>query len=200
VFDTSKIRKLDEYRFLIPKEARSDMRTNAVIYANDRLMAQIAKDLSLEQAMNVATLPGIVGDSLAMPDIHQGYGFPIGGVAATDYNTGVVSPGGVGFDINCGVRLLASPLTRAEAEPRIRDLINQIFHDVPCGTGKESQLSMASASRPTWNFAKRKVECRELIQSRSASAPRSAAVHRPAVSAAAITFWKCSTCRKFLTA
>jgi tRNA-splicing ligase RtcB len=145
VFDTSKIRKLDEYRFLIPKDARSDMRTNAVVYANDRLMAQIAKDLSLEQAVNVATLPGIVGDSLAMPDIHQGYGFPIGGVAATDYKTGVVSPGGVGFDINCGVRLLASPLTRSEAGTRVRDLINQIFRDVPCGTGKESQLRLTHA-------------------------------------------------------
>lgn len=143
MLDTSKIRKLDEYRFLIPKETRGDMRTNAVIYANDRLMAQISKDLSLEQAVNVATLPGIVGDSLAMPDIHQGYGFPIGGVAATDYRTGVVSPGGVGFDINCGVRLLASPLTRAEVQPLIRELINQMFRDIPCGTGKESQLRLS---------------------------------------------------------
>jgi RNA-splicing ligase RtcB len=145
MFDTSKIRKLDEYRYLIPKEARSDMRTNAVVYANEKLLAAILKDLSLEQAVNVATLPGIVGDSLAMPDIHQGYGFPIGGVAATDYKTGVVSPGGVGFDINCGVRLLASPLTRAEVAPRIRDLVNQLFRDVPCGTGKESQLLLTHA-------------------------------------------------------
>ena len=145
MFDTSKIRKLDEYRYQIPKETRSDMRTNAVIYANEKLMAQIAKDLSLEQAVNVATLPGIVGDALAMPDIHQGYGFPIGGVAATDYKTGVVSPGGVGFDINCGVRLLATPLTRAEVQPQIRELVNQMFRDVPCGTGKESQLRLSHA-------------------------------------------------------
>jgi tRNA-splicing ligase RtcB len=145
MFDTSKIRKLDDYRYIIPKEARSDMRTNAVVYANEKLLAAILKDLSIEQAVNVATLPGIVGDSLAMPDIHQGYGFPIGGVAATDYKTGVVSPGGVGFDINCGVRLLASPLTRAEVAPRIRDLVNQLFRDVPCGTGKESQLLLTHA-------------------------------------------------------
>src|ERR1051325_7640035 len=143
MFDTSKIRKLDGYRYQIPKDARSDMRTNAVIYASEKLLAQIVKDLSLEQAINVETSPGVVGDSLAMPDIHQGYGFPIGGVTATDYKTGVVSPGGVGFDINCGVRLLASPLTRAEAGPHVRDLINQIFRDVPCGTGKESQLRLS---------------------------------------------------------
>jgi len=145
VFDTSKIRKLDEYRYQIPKGTRSDMRTNAVIYASEKLLAQIVKDLSLEQAVNVATLPGIVGDSLAMPDIHQGYGFPIGGVAATDYQTGVVSPGGVGFDINCGVRLLATPLTRSEVAPRIRDLVNQMFRDVPCGVGRESQLRLSHA-------------------------------------------------------
>ena len=145
MFDTSKIRKLDEFRYLIPKGTRSDMRTNAVIYASEKLLAQIVKDLSLEQAVNVATLPGIVGDSLAMPDIHQGYGFPIGGVAATDYQTGVVSPGGVGFDINCGVRLLATPLTRSEVAPRIRDLVNQMFRDVPCGVGRESQLRLSHA-------------------------------------------------------
>src|SRR3970040_1069046 len=145
MFDTSPIRKLDDYRYLIPKEARSDMRTNAVVYANEKLLAAIMKDLSLEQAVNVATLPGIVGDSLAMPDIHQGYGFPIGGVAATDYKTGVVSPGGVGFDINCGGRLLGTPLTRAQAQPQIRELVNQMFRDVPCGTGKESQLRLSHA-------------------------------------------------------
>jgi tRNA-splicing ligase RtcB len=145
MFDTSHIRKLDDYRYLIPKETRSDMRTNAVVYANEKLLTAILKDLSLEQAVNVATLPGIVGDSLAMPDIHQGYGFPIGGVAATDYKTGVVSPGGVGFDINCGVRLLASPLKRGQVEPQVRDLVNQIFRDVPCGTGKESLLRLSHA-------------------------------------------------------
>ena len=145
MFDTSRIRKLDDYRYLIPRETRSDMRTDAVIYANERLLAAILKDLSLEQAVNVATLPGIVGPSLAMPDIHQGYGFPIGGVASTDWKTGVVSPGGVGFDINCGVRLLASPLLRLEVEPRVRELVNQMFRDVPCGVGGESLLRLGHA-------------------------------------------------------
>ena len=145
MFDTSRIRKLDDYRYLIPKETRSDMRTDAIVYASEKLLAAILKDLSLEQAVNVATLPGIVGPSLAMPDIHQGYGFPIGGVAATDWKTGVVSPGGVGFDINCGVRLLASPLTRTEVAPRLEELVNQMFRDVPCGTGKESLLRLSHA-------------------------------------------------------
>ena len=144
MFDTSRIRKLDEHRYMIPKESRSDMRTNAVIYASERLMAAIRKDLSLEQAVNVATLPGIVGDALAMPDIHQGYGFPIGGVAAIDYRKGVVSPGGVGFDINCGVRLLATSLTREEVALRIRELIQQLFRDIPCGIGREGAVPVDS--------------------------------------------------------
>ena len=94
------IQKLDDYRWKIPKGFRPGMQTDAVVYASEELLGHILKDLSLEQAVNVATLPGIVGTSLAMPDIHQGYGFPIGGVAATDFSDGVVSPGGVGFDIN----------------------------------------------------------------------------------------------------
>lgn len=106
-----------------------------MVYASEALMTQIRKDLSLEQAMNVATLPGIVGSSLAMPDIHQGYGFPIGGVAAMDCDGGVVSPGGVGFDINCGVRLVRTTLEEGEVRPRLRDLVEQIFRDVPCGVG-----------------------------------------------------------------
>src|ERR1035437_4635175 len=85
--------------------------------------------------MNVATLPGIAGPSLAMPDMHQGYGFPIGGVAAMDEDHGVVSPGGVGFDINCGVRLVRTSLEVGEVRARLRPLIDQIFRDVPCGTG-----------------------------------------------------------------
>ncbi len=111
------------------------MRTDVIVYASDALMAQIRKDLSLEQAMNVATLPGIAGPSLAMPDIHQGYGFPIGGVAAMDWESGVVSPGGVGFDINCGVRLVRTTLHQQDVRPKLKELINQAFRDVPCGAG-----------------------------------------------------------------
>jgi tRNA-splicing ligase RtcB len=93
--------------------------------------------------MNVASLPGIVGPSLAMPDIHQGYGFPIGGVAATDWETGVVSPGGVGFDINCGVRLIRTSLTAGEVRPRLREVIDQVFRDVPCGAGGEGPVQVS---------------------------------------------------------
>jgi tRNA-splicing ligase RtcB len=129
------VEAIDAYRYRIPRDARRGMRTEVVIYASEQLMNHIRTDLSLEQAMNVATLPGIVGPSLAMPDIHQGYGFPIGGVAAIDVEEGVVSPGGVGFDINCGVRLVGTTLHEADARSRLRELINQVFRDVPCGAG-----------------------------------------------------------------
>src|SRR3954466_15669930 len=127
------IEQIDAFRHRIARDETRGMRTDVVVYASEALLGQIRKDLSLEQAMNVATLPGIVGSSLAMPDIHQGYGFPIGGVAAMDAHSGVVSPGGVGFDINCGVRLVRTTLTEEEARPKLRELINQIFRDVPCG-------------------------------------------------------------------
>src|SRR5271157_6249782 len=118
---------IDALRHRIPRDEARGMRTDVIVYASEALMAQIRKDLSLEQAMNVATLPGIVGSSLAMPDIHQGYGFPIGGVAAMDWEHGVVSPGGVGFDINCGVRLVRTTLDESEVRPRLGALIDQIF-------------------------------------------------------------------------
>ncbi len=104
---------IDAVRYRIARDPRRGMLTDVRVYASRTLIEQIRRDLSLEQAMNVATLPGIVGPSLAMPDIHQGYGFPIGGVAATDWEQGVVSPGGVGFDINCGVRLIRTSLAAA---------------------------------------------------------------------------------------
>ena len=129
------IEAIDAWRYRIPRDESRGMRTDVRVYASAALMEQIRKDLSLEQAMNVATLPGIVGSSLAMPDIHQGYGFPIGGVAAMDWEHGVVSPGGVGFDINCGVRLVRTTLEESEVRPRLGALIDQIFRDVPCGAG-----------------------------------------------------------------
>jgi tRNA-splicing ligase RtcB len=130
-----RIESIDALRHRIPRDESRGMRTDVIVYASEALMEHIRKDLSLEQAMNVATLPGIVGASLAMPDIHQGYGFPIGGVAAMDADHGVVSPGGVGFDINCGVRLVRSTLHAPEVRPKLRELIDQIFRDVPCGAG-----------------------------------------------------------------
>jgi len=141
----NQLRKLDRYRWLVPRSTRSGMHTDALIYADEQLLENILGDSSIEQAMNVACLPGIVGRSLAMPDIHQGYGFPIGGVAATDFHHGVISPGGVGFDINCGVRLLGSTLDRDDVTPKIRELVNQLFRDVPSGTGSEGTVPCSFA-------------------------------------------------------
>ncbi len=142
--DRSQLQRIDENRWLVPRTLRPGMLTDALIYADDRLIEPILHDLSIEQAMNVACLPGIAGRSLAMPDIHQGYGFPIGGVAATDWTRGVVSPGGVGFDINCGVRLMATNLKRDEVTPKLRELVNQLFRDVPSGTGSQGHVECRS--------------------------------------------------------
>lgn len=131
------IQKLDDYRYLVPKSFRDGMKVEGLIYANDELIKAIEHDQTVMQVANVATLPGLVGRSLAMPDAHQGYGFAIGGVAAADIQTGVVSAGGVGFDINCGVRLLRSDLSLADVMPKLDPLLNQMFRDIPCGTGRK---------------------------------------------------------------
>ena len=141
---TFELEAIDELRHRIPRDGRRGMRTDVVIYASPALIDHIRKDLSLEQAVNVATLPGIAGPSLAMPDIHQGYGFPIGGVAAMDVEHGVVSPGGVGFDINCGVRLVRTSLAESDVRPRLRDLLNQLFRDVPCGAGGSGSIRIGA--------------------------------------------------------
>jgi len=123
-------------RWRIPRSYKPGMRVDGLIYADEVLIERIRGDNAPEQVANVATLPGIVRASLAMPDIHWGYGFPIGGVAAMDPEEGgVVSPGGVGYDINCGVRLVRSDLAREDVAPRIDDLLARIFRTVPCGVG-----------------------------------------------------------------
>jgi len=128
------IEKIGENVWRIPREG--DMRVPAVVYASDRLLDDIRRDQTLLQARNVACLPGIVRMSYVMPDGHQGYGFPIGGVAAFDPDEGIVSPGGVGYDINCGVRLLKTDFTEAEVTGRRRELLSGIFGAVPAGVGK----------------------------------------------------------------
>ena len=144
LLEMRQLEKLDDYRWLVPRGTKSGMLTDALVYADETLVKDLLKDLSLEQAINVAMLPGIVGRSLAMPDIHQGYGFPIGGVAATDPDSGgVISPGGVGFDINCGVRLLASTLTLDDVQPKIRELVNQLFRDIPSGAGHSGFIQIS---------------------------------------------------------
>jgi tRNA-splicing ligase RtcB len=138
------LKKIGEHRYLIPKGFREGMTVEGLIYANEELVRQIEKDQTMMQVANVATLPGLVGRSLAMPDAHQGYGFAIGGVAAADIETGVVSAGGVGFDINCGVRLLASDMSLDELKPKLDALLNQMFRDIPCGTGKKGVIGALS--------------------------------------------------------
>ena len=128
---------IDETLYEIPADARPDMRVPARVFADEELLAAIEGDRSHEQLQNVATLPGIVEAALAMPDIHQGYGFPVGGLAATDLPDGVVSPGGVGYDINCGVRLLALPLTGEELGNRREALVHELSRAIPAGAGKK---------------------------------------------------------------
>jgi tRNA-splicing ligase RtcB len=136
---SSQLHRIDETLWEIPAEARSDMRVPARVFADEDLLEGIVGDRSLEQLQNVATLPGIVDAALAMPDIHQGYGFPIGGVAATAVPEGVVSPGGVGYDINCGVRLLALPLSAAELGARREVLVHEISRAIPAGAGRHGE-------------------------------------------------------------
>src|SRR5574341_32694 len=127
------VEQLDAYRWRVPRT--SGMRTDCRIFADAELMHDLEGDQCVQQVINVAHLPGIVGPSIAMPDIHWGYGFPIGGVAAFDEREGVVSPGGVGYDINCGVRLLTTPLTLDEARPKLRQLADTLYRQIPSGVG-----------------------------------------------------------------
>jgi tRNA-splicing ligase RtcB len=128
----------------IPKSYRQDMRVPVRIYADDHLIEDALGDKSIEQAVNAATLPGLVGHVLVMPDVHQGYGFPIGGVAATLLPDGVISPGGIGYDINCGVRLLASRITAEEAEPHLGDLASALYANCPSGVGVKGSVPLTS--------------------------------------------------------
>ncbi len=139
---TGPLEKIDEYRWRIPKSYKAGMRVPGIIYADEDMVKQIQEEQALEQVANVAFLPGIVDYSLAMPDIHWGYGFPIGGVAAMKVDDGVVSPGGVGFDINCGVRLLRTNLTQEEVRPKIKELIDSLYNSVPSGVGSRGKIRL----------------------------------------------------------
>lgn len=138
------LKKITDNIFEIPQSFRPDMRVPARVFATELMLKEIIRDRSLEQLVNVATLPGIQKYALAMPDIHQGYGFPIGGVAAMAIDNGVVSPGGIGYDINCGVRLLVSNLTYAEVKPHIEALATALFKAIPSGVGKAGYLKITA--------------------------------------------------------
>ena len=129
------LERIDAVRWRIPRDPARGMRVDGVVFADDVLMEELRDDPALEQVANVATLPGIVGASLGMPDIHWGYGFPVGGVAATRLADGVVSPGGIGFDINCGVRLLRSNLSGDDIRAHADRLATVLFRSVPSGVG-----------------------------------------------------------------
>ncbi|MDD5746784.1 MAG: RtcB family protein [Candidatus Omnitrophica bacterium] len=138
------LEKLDEWRYRIPKSYKPGMLVDGIVYADEKLMQHIMQDKALEQVANTAFLPGIVGPALAMPDIHWGYGFPIGGVAATDIDkNGVISPGGVGFDINCGVRLLKTDLFYDDVKPRLEELVNALFSIIPAGVGSTGSIKVS---------------------------------------------------------
>ena len=138
--------KINNYLWEIPKSFRQDMRVPARAYVSEKMIEEAFKDRSLNQLVNVATLPGIVNYSMAMPDMHEGYGFPIGGVAAIDAKNGVISPGGVGYDINCGMRLLKSQYLEKDIIPYLDKLATEIQKEVPSGLGRGRQVKIDISS------------------------------------------------------
>jgi len=136
------LEQIDPYRWRIPKSYKPGMQVDGLIFASQEMLPDVLAEQAPEQVANVAFLPGIVGHSLAMPDIHWGYGFAIGGVAAIRLNDGVVSPGGVGFDINCGVRILRTNIQENDLLPRIKGLVDTIFRNVPSGLGSEGKIKL----------------------------------------------------------
>ena len=139
---TGHLEKLDDNRWRIPTSYQAGMRVPGLVFADEKLLPDIRSDQSLQQVANVAHLQGIQKYSLAMPDIHWGYGAPIGGVAAMDLKEGVVSPGMCGYDINCGVRLLKTDLTEDEVRPKLRELVRALFNHVPCGVGMRGEVHL----------------------------------------------------------
>src|ERR1700731_4750316 len=139
------LERVNECLWRIPKSYKPGMLVDGLIYADEALIQLIGQDQAAEQVANVAFLPGIQRSSLAMPDIHWGYGFCIGGVCATDPEQGgVISPGGVGYDINCGVRLVKTNLFYREVKHHLRELINSLFHTIPTGVGKGGRFKFDS--------------------------------------------------------
>jgi len=136
------IEKLNEFEFKINVDDSKKMNVPVTIYADDNLILKMSEDRTLDQAVNVSTLPGVRKHVVVLPDGHEGYGFPVGGVAATDMEEGVISPGGVGYDINCGVRLLRSNLNVNQVKPHLKNLINELFNSIPSGVGSEGAIKL----------------------------------------------------------
>ncbi len=142
MINKSDLGKINEYIWEIPKSYRRDMRVPALIFASEELLEEIFRDRSLEQLVNVTTFPGIQKNAIVMPDAHQGYGFPIGGVAATSYPDGAISPGGIGYDINCGVRLLKSNLLFDQIKPYLENLGKNLYREIPSGVGRGGDIKL----------------------------------------------------------
>jgi len=135
-----KLKKIDELRWEIPIGTIPNMRVPVRVFASERMLEKMKQDRTLLQGAGVATLPGIYKHAIVLPDGHEGYGFPIGGVAALDFNEGGISPGGIGYDINCGVRLLTTNLTIKEVSPKIKELLETLFRNVPSGVGSKGKI------------------------------------------------------------
>ncbi|MFP3285508.1 MAG: RtcB family protein, partial [Nitrososphaeria archaeon] len=138
------LRAVGRYAWEIPKGFREDMRVPVRIYASEELLGKMREDRTLLQAVNVSTIMGVQKWAVVLPDAHEGYGFPVGGVAAMDAEEGAVSPGGVGYDINCGVRLLRTNLRVEEVRPKLKELLDQIYRTVPSGVGSEGMVRLST--------------------------------------------------------
>jgi tRNA-splicing ligase RtcB len=140
-----RIDKVDDFRYRIETKAAEEMKVPVTIYANEQLLSAMVMDRTLDQAANVATLQGVQKHVVVLPDGHEGYGFPVGGVAATDLEEGIISPGGVGYDINCGVRLIRTDLTENDVKGVMDSLVNELFRAIPSGVGSEGTISLSKS-------------------------------------------------------
>jgi tRNA-splicing ligase RtcB len=141
-----RVRKINNFVFQIEKDTSKGMRVPVTIYATDNLISKMLTDRTIDQAANVSTLPGVRKHVVVLPDGHEGYGFPVGGVAALDLEDGIISPGGVGYDINCGVRLLATNLIEKDIQSKIKDLVNELFRTIPSGLGSQGALKLTESN------------------------------------------------------
>src|ERR1041384_8427342 len=132
-----RVRKVNDFEFRIEKDSSKGMNVPVTIYATDNLVSKMIADRTVDQAANVTTLPGVRKHVVVLPDGHEGYGFPVGGVAASDLEEGIISPGGVGYDINCGVRLIRTNLVESDVHSKLKILVDSLFSSIPTGVGSE---------------------------------------------------------------
>src|ERR671932_388813 len=140
-----RVRKINDFTFKIEKDDSRGMKVPVTIYATDSLISKMVMDRTIDQAANVSTLPGVRQNVVVLPDGHEGYGFPVGGVAALDFEEGVISPGGVGYDINCGVRLIATSLIEKEVKPKTKGPVTDLFRSIPSGLGSRGAVKLTEA-------------------------------------------------------